>query len=286
MADVLILGYGPAGVSAALYCLRGGRTVLMVGKDGGALSKAHAIENYYGLEKPLSGAQLMEVGKKQASDLGATIQEGEITDLYFDGNEFVATSTKGGQFRGKTCIMATGAARKSVAIAGIKNVDGHGVSYFAVCDAFFYRKKKVAVLGAGEYAMHEASELGMAESVTVLCNGAEPTAQFPEHVKVEHRKVKELFGEEKLEGVVYEDGSRENFDGLFVALGSASAIDLARKAGAQFEGSLPVLDKDFMTTVPGLYAAGDCTGGTLQVAVAVSEGALAGLAAVKYLREH
>ena len=87
-------------------------------------------------------------------------------------------------------------------------------------------------------------------------------------------------------GVHYEDGIEENFDGLFVALGSASATDLAKKAGAGFEGSALVLDQDFQTTLPGLFAAGDCTGGTLQVAVAVGEGAKAGLAAIKYIREH
>ncbi len=285
MADILILGYGPAGISAALYGLRAGLDVLIVGKDVGALARAHMIENYYGLEKPLSGPELAEVGKKQALALGAKIVDDEVTDLFFDGNDFVAGGLSG-EYRGKACIMATGSARKKQPLPGMAELEGHGVSYCAVCDAFFYRQKKVAVLGSGEYALHEVSELlPMASFVTLLTNGSETTATFPETVTVETRKLAGLVGEGAFKGVRFEDGSEESFDGLFVALGSASATDLARKAGAAFDGVNPVLGPDFQTTVPGLFAAGDCTGGTLQVAVAVGEGAVAGLAAIKYLRE-
>lgn len=285
MADILILGYGPAGVSAALYGLRAGLDVLLVGKDAGALARAHMIENYYGLVKPLSGPELAEVGKKQALALGAKIADDEVTDLFFDGSEFVAKGLSG-EYRGKACIMATGSARKKQPLPGMAELEGHGVSYCAVCDAFFYRQKKVAVLGSGEYALHEVSELlPIASSVTLLTNGSETTATFPETVTVETRKLAGLVGEGAFKGVRYEDGLEEAFDGLFVALGSASASDLARKAGAAFDGVNPVLGPDFQTTVPGLFAAGDCTGGTLQVSVAVGEGAVAGLAAIKYLRE-
>ena len=285
MADMLIIGYGPAGVSAALYALRGGLDVVMVGKDSGALEKAHMIENYYGLEKPLSGADLFAVGKRQAEALGAKIVDDEVTDLFFDGKEFVATGLKG-EYRGRACIMATGSARKKQPLPRMAELEGHGVSYCAICDAFFYRGKDVAVLGAGEYALHECNELvNVVGSVTLLTNGAEPTAAFPESVKIDKRPLKALLGEGQLTGVVFMDESEVKLDGLFVALGSASAMDLARKAGAAFDGGNVVLDKGFMTTVPGLFAAGDCTGGTLQVAVAVGEGAIAGLAAIKYLRE-
>lgn len=285
MADILILGYGPAGVSAALYGLRAGLDVLLVGKDAGALARAHMIENYYGLVKPLSGPELAEVGKKQALALGAKIADDEVTDLFFDGSEFVAKGLSG-EYRGKACIMATGSARKKQALPGMAELEGHGVSYCAVCDAFFYRKKKVAVLGSGEYALHEVSELlPIASSVTLLTHGNPTSATFPDTVAVEKRQIAELLGGGTFQGVRYEDGTEEAFDGLFVALGSASASDLARKAGAAFEGANPVLGPDFQTTVPGLFAAGDCTGGTLQVSVAVGEGAVAGLAAIKYLRE-
>lgn len=286
MSDMLILGYGPAGVSAALYGLRSNLEVQLVGKDSGSLQKAHLIENYYGLEKPLTGSELVEVGKKQALALGAQIAEDEITDLMFDGSEFVATGLKG-EYRGKVCIMATGSARKKQPLAGMAEMEGHGVSYCAVCDAFFYRQKNVAVLGSGEYALHEATELlQVASSVTLLTNGEPLSAQFPETIKVETRKLKGLVGEGSFKGVTFDDESVGEFDGLFVALGSANATDLALKAGAAFDQGKLVLDENLMSTIPGLYAAGDCTGGILQVSVAVGEGARAGLAAIKYLREN
>lgn len=286
MSDMLILGYGPAGVSAALYGLRSNLEVQLVGKDSGSLQKAHLIENYYGLEKPLTGSELVKVGKKQALALGAKIAEDEITDLMFDGNEFVATGLKG-EYRGKVCIMATGSARKKQPLAGMAEMEGHGVSYCAVCDAFFFRQKNVAVLGSGEYALHEATELlQVASSVTLLTNGEPLTAAFPESIKIVSRKLKGLVGEGSFKGVTFDDESVGEFDGLFVALGSANATDLALKAGAAFDQGKLVLDENLMSTIPGLYAAGDCTGGILQVSVAVGEGARAGLAAIKYLREN
>lgn len=284
MADVLILGFGPAGVSAALYVLRAGFKAVLVGKDPGALAKAHKIENYYGLETPISGAELAQIGKKQALALGAELFDDEVLDLMFDGSEFVASGLKGA-YKGKACVIATGSARKGGLLPGMAELEGKGVSYCAVCDAFFYRKKRVAVLGSGEYALHEAAELwNLASSVTILTNGAAVTADFPEQVQLELRKLKRVCGTEKFEGVEVEGGEVLEFDGLFVALGSASATDLARKAGAAFEGGKLVLSGQMQTSVPGLFAAGDCTGGVLQVAVAVGEGAKAGLAANAFLR--
>ena len=265
MSDMLILGYGPAGISAALYGLRAGLDVQVVGKDGGALMKAHLIQNYYGLEKPLTGEELLEVGKKQALELGGKIAEDEVIDLMFDGTGFSAKGLAG-EYHGKVCIMATGAARKKQPLAGMAEMEGHGVSYCAVCDSFFYRQKDVAVLGSGEYALYEAQELlQVVKSVTLLTNGAPLTAEFPENIRVEKRHLQGLVGEGSFKGVHYEDGVEESFDGLFVALGSANATDLALKAGAAFDAGKLSLDENLQTTIPGLYAAGDCTGGILQV---------------------
>lgn len=284
--DFLIIGYGPAGISAALYALRSGHSVQIVGYDGGALAKAHLIENYYGLATPVSGKELLEIGKSQARQLGAEISEDQITDLFFDGNLFVASS-KEKQYSGRVCILATGAARKKQPFAGLSRLEGHGVSYCAVCDAFFYRQKNVAVLGSGEYALHEASELKqVASSVTILTNGNELEFENTEGFIIENRKIESLLGNEKFEGIRFDDNTENLYDGLFVAIGSASATDLARKAGAAFENGKLVLDENFQSSIPGLFAAGDCTGGTLQIAVAVAEGAEAALAANKFLREN
>ena len=114
------------------------------------------------------------------------------------------------------------------------------------------------MLGSGEYALHEAQELlQVVSSVTLLTNGAPLTAEFPENIRVEKRHLQSLVGESQFKGVHYEDGSEENFDGLFVALGSANATDLALKAGAAFDNGKLVLNEDLQTTVTGLYAAGD-----------------------------
>lgn len=284
--DFLIIGYGPAGISAALYALRSGHSVQIVGYDGGALAKAHLIENYYGLATPVSGKELLEIGKSQARQLGAEISEDQITDLFFDGTLFVASS-KEKQYSGRVCILATGAARKKQPFVGLSKLEGHGVSYCAVCDAFFYRKKNVAVLGSGEYALHEASELKqVAASVTILTNGNELEFENTEGFIIENRKIESLLGNEKFEGIRFADNTENLYDGLFVAIGSASATDLARKAGTAFENAKLVLDENFQSSIPGLFAAGDCTGGTLQIAVAVAEGAKAALAANKFLREN
>ncbi len=182
-------------------------------------------------------------------------------------------------------ILATGAPRKSPNLPGVKELEGRGVSYCAVCDAFFYRGKNVCVLGSGEYAVSEAEELKpVAASVTLLTDGAEPTAGVPEGVKIIKTPIAELAGEDRIEKVVFKDASSFPADGLFVAYGTAGSAELARKLGVFTEGNRITVSENMATNIPGLFAAGDCTGGMLQVAKAVYEGAKAGTEAVKYLR--
>ena len=160
------------------------------------------------------------------------------------------------------------------------------MSYCATCDAFFYRGRDVAVLGSGEYALHEVQALlPVAHSVTLLTNGAPLTAQFPPEVAVRTEAVDAILGEERVTGVQLKDGGTLEVSGVFVALGVAGSTALARKLGAEVNGSRIVVDDHMQTTLPGLYAAGDCTGGLLQVAKAVYEGAVAGTEAAKALRK-
>ena len=166
-------------------------------------------------------------------------------------------------------------------------LEGHGVSYCATCDAFFYRGKDVAVLGNGEYALHEVQALlPVVKSVTLLTNGSPLTAQFPPEVTVHPEKIDAILGEERVTGVQLNSGGIVELSGVFVALGVAGSTALARKLGAEVDGNRIVVDpRTMQTTLPGLYAAGDCTGGLLQVAKAVYEGALAGTEAAKALRK-
>lgn len=282
--DILIIGSGPAGVSAAIYAARGGQSVAVIGKDGGALVKAEKIENYYGLPAPVTGQQLWETGLGQLAAFDCPLFSEEVLDISWAGNFQVSTLSD--SFSGKALILAMGAARRSPNIPGLTKLEGHGVSYCAVCDGFFYRGKDVCVLGAGEYAKSEAAHLlPLAKSVTILTNGVQPEASFPPEVEIVQTPVQQLEGEEKIAGIRFADGSYRSADGLFVALGSAGSLDIARKLGAVIQDGKIATDGNMATNLPGLYAAGDCVGGVLQVSVAVGEGAKAALAAISFLRK-
>ena len=284
MFDVIILGKGPAGIQASLYVKRAGLNVLVLAKDGGALMKTESIANYYGTGT-LSGPELLNAGIQQATDLGIEIRDAEVTSISmeFDGSFLVDTMTD--SLRCHTVIIATGSPRTTVKIPNLKELEGKGVSYCAVCDAFFYRKKTVAVIGQGAYALHEAQELlPLVQQVILLTHGLPVEVDFPDNVEIHTAKIDRILGTDHVEGVLLADRSEIKLDGVFVALGSASSFDLALKIGAQVEGNKILTDDNRQTNVPGLFAAGDCTTGTMQIAKAVGDGMVAGLSAVSYIR--
>lgn len=284
MVDTAIIGYGPAGTSAALYLRRANKTVVLIGKDTGALQKAEKIENYYGLTEPISGFELAAIGIEQVKALGAEVVSDEVLDLSWDG-AFTITC-KSGEYRAASVILATGSARKTLPIAGLSEREGRGVSYCAVCDAFFYRGKDVGVLGNGSYALHEVDGLlPVAKQIFLLTNGGAAPEGLPENVTAVTEPVAEVFGEQAVEGVKLKNGETLSLSGIFIALGSATAGDFARKIGAELKDGRIVTDGDMRTAVPGLFAAGDCIGGLMQVATAVSEGAQAAMSALQFLRE-
>ena len=284
MTDILIIGSGPAGISAALYAARAGMDTLVISSGQSALFKAHMIENYYG--GSISGDELYEKGIAQAKALGIEIKEDQVVGLVFDG-DFIVTGEKS-QYKAKAVIIATGSSRKAPPLPGLSEFEGRGVSYCAVCDGFFHRGKNVAVLGSGTYALHEAMELSpIAESVTILTDGQSPEFSLPDsvtNISVDTGKIKELTGEEMLSSVVFEDDKTLDVSGVFVAIGTAGSSDLARKLGAVTEGTKIAVNGEMATNIPGLYAAGDCTPGMLQVAKAVYQGAEAATSAIKFVR--
>ena len=296
MENIVIIGAGPAGISAALYAARGNMTPLVINNGIGALEKAEKIENYYGLEQPISGRELYERGLAQAEALGVRIIEAEV--LGISGFDTFTVKTTAGDFDTVSVILATGGKRTAPKIPGLREFEGRGVSYCAVCDAFFYRGKEVAVLGNSDFALHEAEELShIASHVTIFTDGKEPDFSKENSFDVNTMKIQAIEGEERVSGIRLEGdmtaqeageeiSSFEPADGVFVALGTAGSSEMARQIGAELtdKGNIRV-NENMETTVPGLYAAGDCTGGLLQVAKAVHDGAQAGLSAVQYVRK-
>lgn len=295
MENIVIIGAGPAGISAALYAARGNMNPLVINNGIGALEKAEKIENYYGLEQPLSGKELYERGISQAEALGVRILDAEV--LGISGFATFTVKTTAGDFDTVSVILATGGKRSAPKIPGLKEFEGRGVSYCAVCDAFFYRGKEVAVVGNGEFALHEAEELrNVTQDVTIYTDGKEPEFSREHPIAVNTMKIQAIEGDDKVSGLLMQsdiaaqdaEAPENSFypaDGVFVALGTAGSTEIARQMGAEItdKGNIKT-DEEMATTIPGLFAAGDCTGGLLQVSKAVYEGSMAAISAGKYVR--
>lgn len=283
---VIIIGSGPAGVSAALYARRGGANVIVVTKGAGALAAAECIENYYGFDVPLTGADLERRSIEGAKRLGVHFETDEVMAVLpaDDGHGFRVEGVRS-VYEADAVILAAGAPRRTPAIPGLQTFEGRGVSSCAICDAFFYRGKNVAVFGAGDYALHEAEILRPhAAQLTLLTNGSVADICVPDGIAVEQRSLARIEGTRRVERIVFDDGAEMSVDGIFLAFGTAGSSELARKLGVLQRDGKIVVGAQMETNVPGVYAAGDCTGGLLQIAKAVYEGAAAGLAAVSYLR--
>ena len=169
MYDVIVIGSGPAGISASIYLKRAQKNVCIITDGNSALKKTNKIENYYGVE-PISGEELYNIGIKQAKNLEIPIEKDEVTNISFEKNFIVRTVNS--EYEARYVIIATGTNRAAPKVKGIKEFEGKGISYCAICDGFFYKDKNVAVVGSGNYAIHEAEILKLiTNSVTILTNG-------------------------------------------------------------------------------------------------------------------
>lgn len=283
MSDVIIVGSGPAGVSAALYAVRAGHNTLVISNGSGALGRTERIENYYGFEDVISGPELERRGIEGAKRLGVVFEEGEVFSVQMNAGLGYDVEASCGNYKADAVILATGTSRKTPKIDGILDYVGRGVSWCAICDAFAFRGKDVAVLGNGEYALHEASVLApLVSGLTLLTNGADvpENCEYP----ADRRKISNIEGEGRVERIVFEGGESLAVSGLFIAEGSAGAAELARKAGAMLDGNDIQVDENMRTTMPGLYACGDCTGPIYQISKAVWQGACAALDMNMYLK--
>ena len=216
-------------------------------------------------------------------DINIEFVKDEVVQLNYT-SQFEVT-TVNNIFQAKYVVLATGVSRNVPNIKGIKEFEGKGVSYCAICDAFFYRNKDVAVLGSGNYAIHEAEILKpVVKSVILLTNSEKLVENRDIDLNVNEKKVREVRGFEKVDEIVFEDDTAQNINGIFVAIGTASTNDLARKIGARVENNKIIVNDNLETTVPNLYACGDCTGGILQISKATYEGTKVGLEIVNKLK--
>ena len=282
MYDVIIIGAGPAGISAGLYSKRAGLNVLIFYTGESNIEKATHINNYYGFIDEINGKELYKNGIEQAKKLEIELKNEEVIDIKKIEDKFIVT-TAIGEYSSKTLIIATGNKKLKPNIKGIKEFEGKGISYCAICDGFFFRNKNVAVIGSGKFALSEAEHLkNIANKVTILTDGKEikNTGEY----EINTKQIKETHGDIKVRQVEFEDGTKIEIDGIFIAIGEAGGTDFAKKMGVVLEEDSIVVDKNMQTNIKGLYACGNVTGGLLQICKAVYEGAIAGLSAKKYIK--
>lgn len=285
MYDVIIIGAGPAGISTGLYTKRANLRTLVIYNEESALEKAEKIENYYGFENGISGKNLYESGKKQAENIGIQLKKEEVIKIEIIKNEFFVT-TNMKEYKAKALVLATGNKKNKPKIRGIEKFEGKGVSYCAVCDAFFYRNRTVAVLGSGSYALSETNELiNIADKIKILTNGERAPEFRANNVEIDTKPIKEILGKERVEEVEFADGTKIKTDGVFIAQGVAGSLEFARKLGVITRKNEIVVNENMETNIKGLYACGDCTGGILQVSKSVYDGTKAAMQLIKYVRE-
>lgn len=291
MYDVIIIGKGPAGISASLYTTRGKLNTLIVGGESW-LAKAHKIDNYYGFPDGIDGNKLLSDGEKQASNLGAKIIDENVVSIAYDNNLYKIVTNEN-EYETKSILFSTGQIRNRVKIENIEKFEGKGVHYCVVCDGFFYREKKVGILGFTDYAIHEALELkNFSENVTIYTNGNQLEINDnnrkilgDNNFNINDKRISSFIGDNNLEKILFDDSTEEDVEGIFVAYGSASSSDFARKLGIVLNKSLINVDQNLQTNIPGIFAAGDCASEFKQISVAVGQGAIAGQRIVEYIRE-
>lgn len=282
MFDIIIIGAGPAGISAGIYAKRAGANSLILYSNKSNLENTTGIENYYGFENKIDGKLLYEQGIKQAQNLGVEIKQEEV--LSIENDDIFKIKTVSNIYEAKSIIIATGNKKLKPNIKGITSFEGKGVSYCAICDGFFYRNKNVVVIGNGKFALSEADELNnITGSVKILTNGLE--SNFDSKYEVINKKITEIHGNEKVEKIVFEDGTKIDVDGIFIALGQAGGSDFAKKMGILQKEDKILIDENMMTNIGGIFACGDITGGLLQICKAVYEGAKAGISATNYVKK-
>ncbi len=286
--DVIIIGGGPAGLSAGIYSGRYGlkTAILEAFSFGGNVRNAHLVENYLGF-KSISGLELAKLFEDHAKQYCEMKIEKVINIKKENGLFYIETNKN--KYKAKAIILATGSKHKTLGIKGETEFKGRGVSYCATCDGFLFRNKNVAVIGNGNGAASTVVYLQeICNKVYLITNNlkAEKSIidKFKDNVEIINGWPKEIFGDKKVEGITLKDGRKINIDGIFISLGLIPTIELAKKLGIETEGNYIKVNRKMETNIPGVFACGDITGVVLQIAKAVGEGSIAGYSVFKYLK--
>ncbi len=296
--DVIIIGAGPAGLTAALYTSRhNNKTLVLEGKKvGGKALEAHWVENYPGFPEGITGPDLMKLMEDQATKFGAEIKQETVIGISDLGDLKMLSTRSGGFYQAKSLIIATGVSRRSLSVKGEGEFKGRGVSYCGVCDGPFFRDKTVAIVGGGHEAVHDIEVLGETASKVYAIPGKKGySEEFPEikHLRqdlkvefVEGANIVEIGGQDFVEYVKLDDGREIKLDGVFIILEHISTSGILEDAGVGTDaGGCILSNKDQRTNIDGVFAAGDCCCKGLQIVTATGMGANAALNAMKYVKQ-
>lgn len=275
--DTIVIGSGPAGISCAIYLKRYNLNPLVITTKNSALLKAK-IENYYGI-KSISGENLWNQGIEQATSLGVDIKFECVTSIEYLDQFSVKTDQN--TYNAKSIFIATGMSRKKSSIKNLEQFLGSGISQCATCDGFFFRNKRIGILGSEKFMESELEVLQrFSKDITIFTNGID---YLNKDFKVVKDKIVEVYGDTKFRGIKTENQNYD-LDALFLAIGSANACDFAAHLGLTINNNNLVVDENYMTNFKGIFAGGDAIGGMLQVSKAISDGAQAALAIKNYLK--
>ncbi len=297
--DVLIIGAGPAGLTAAIYVSRQGLRSIVLEESviGGRTTYAHLIDNYPGFPEGISGTELILRFAKQAEKFGSIIKPGEGVKEVEVLGKIKEAVTANDRYRSKAIVIATGLKQKRLQIPGEDRLLGRGVSYCATCDGFFFRNKKVAVIGGGNEAASDLLYLSsLTDKIVWLVGEGGVTAEESYLAKIREIgvapitgvRVLELLGKDRMEGIIIERGGTQEkveVDGAFIAVGSVPTVEILKRAGIKVdENGFVKTNEEMETNFAGVFAAGDCTGKSHQVIVAAGQGAVAGIKAAAYAK--
>ncbi len=297
--DIVIIGGGPAGLTAALYAARYKMNTIVIGGElpGGLISEAHEVCNFP-TYKSISGMELSQKMIDQVMSYGIEIKYDMVVRIIRENDMYRVVCGTGSEYLGKTIILATGSRRRKIGVPGEEEYTGKGVSYCATCDAAFYRDKVVAVVGGSNSALTAALLLSnYARKVYIIYRGERfwrPEQVWVEQVmnnpKIEvlfKSNVKEILGDDNtVTGIKLTDDRRVDVDGVFIEIGTDPNTDIAKDLGVDMDdrGYIKV-NKKQETSLPGVYAAGDVTDNPLKQAItACGEGAIAADSAYQYIR--